>query len=493
MDSISSYDLVPYESYPFAHLHPARLAATAQLRGMPPPPVHTARVLDLGCGSGGHVIALAGFYPQMKLVGVDLAAGQIEQGNARIRELGLRNVSLHAGNLAVGLPEGALMSSQGFHHQFDYILCQGVYYVVPEAVRSGIWKLLQMHLAPSGIAHISFNTYPGWKLREVAQDFAQFHAAPESPGAAQEQRVREGLAQIAALSPLHAQGLTAGYGLSLRAEAQLASQSLPGLLFHEFLSGDNQPLYFQQMNQAAQAAGFFYLCEAGLPDAWPARVGVAGQPLYALAAGNALKFEQYLDFAMARTYRNSLWVRPEVANRVQNALNTWPDQALHGLQLPADLSLGQSGTDAQAAFLTAQGTSFQVPVAQAGILHALVKKPSQTLWMSATSLLDAFPDCAALLHECVLRGLVGAWHEPPSLSMLKPLEAPAWLRLEALRQASRYLPTIWHQAVGLSVQDRQLLAACDGQISAQSLMQRDASWQSKLVLFERQGWIRPAQ
>jgi predicted nicotinamide N-methyase len=48
----SSYDLVPYESYPFAHLHPARLAATAQLRGMPPPPVATARVLDLGCGSG---------------------------------------------------------------------------------------------------------------------------------------------------------------------------------------------------------------------------------------------------------------------------------------------------------------------------------------------------------------------------------------------------------------------------------------------------------
>ncbi|NJM41521.1 MAG: glutamine synthetase [Anaerolineae bacterium] len=64
---------------------------------------------------------------------------------------------------------------------------------------------------------------------------------------------------------------------------------------------------------------------------------------------------------------------------------------------------------------------------------------------------------------------------------------------KGLRQASRYLPTIWHQAVGLSVQDRQLLAACDGQISAQSLMQRDASWQSKLVLFERQGWIRPAQ
>jgi SAM-dependent methyltransferase len=296
----SSYDLVPYESYPFAHLHPAKLAATAQLRGMKPPPVATARVLDLGCGSGGHVIALAGFYPQMQLVGIDLAAGQIELGNQRIRELGLSNVSLHAGNLGEGLPQSALEVSEAFSGQFDFIICQGVYYVVPDSVRSAIWKLIREHLSPSGIAHISFNTYPGWKQREVAQDFAQFHAptandrSGQPSGAAQEQAVRVGLMQVAAMAPKHTEGLTAGYGLSLQAEARAASRAMSGLLFHEFLSGDNRPLYFQDMLSDAQQAGFAYLCEAGLPDAWPGRLGAAEQPLVAMAGGDALRLEQYL-------------------------------------------------------------------------------------------------------------------------------------------------------------------------------------------------------
>ena len=199
--TISSYDLVPYESYPFAHLHPARLAATAQLRGFSPPPVTQARVLDIGCGSGGHVVALAAFYPRMQLIGVDLAVGQIARGNARIEAMGLTNVSLHAGDLGAGLPASALQAAQAFGGQFDYILCQGVYYVVPDAVRDAIWRLIDTHLAPSGIAHLSFNTYPGWKQREVAQDFAQFHAPTANDRSGQPSGAAQELADALVVNP----------------------------------------------------------------------------------------------------------------------------------------------------------------------------------------------------------------------------------------------------------------------------------------------------
>lgn len=479
--AISSYDAVPYESYPFAHLHPARLAATAQLRGMQPPPVRQARVLDLGCGSGGHVIALAGFYPEMQLIGVDLAAGQIAQGNARIAALGLSNVSLHTADLGQGLPPSALDAAQAFGAQFDYILCQGVYYVVPDAVRSAIWKLLREHLAPQGIAHISFNTYPGWKQREVAQDFAQFHAhgLPATEGAQREQAVRDGLSQIAALAPKHTEGLAAGYGLSLQAEAQAASKAMPGLLFHEFLSGDNRPLYFSQMHAQAQQGGFAYLCEAGLPDAWPGRLGDATAALLALCGQDALRFEQYADFALARTYRNSLWVRPDLAAQLRSPLHAWPQEALHGLHLAADLRAGQT---AEQSFISASGIGFNAAQAHTPLLQALIRSPA-TLWHRADELLQAYPQSAALLHECVLRGLLSAWREPP-LFDLKPLQAPDWLRQEALRPTSRYLTSQWHQPVALSPTDRSALAALDGAPAAASLSPEQAA------LFSQLGWIR---
>ncbi len=467
----SSYDLVPYESYPFAHLHPARLAATAQLRGMPPLPVATARVLDLGCGSGGHVIALAGFYPQMQLIGVDLAAGQIALGNERIRSLGLANVSLHAADLSQGLPKSALEAAQTFGGQFDYVVCQGVYYVVPDEVREAIWQLLRKHLAPQGIAHISFNTYPGWKQREVAQDFAQFHAPAGMPlgesaleqtsGTQREQAVREGLGQIATLAPKHTEGLTAGYGHSFQAEALAAAKAIPGLLFHEFLSGDNRPLYFSEMLAAAQQAGFAYLCEAGLPDAWPGRLGAAFAPLVAMAGGDAMRAEQYMDFALARTYRNSLWIAPAVAAQLPSALEAWPSDALRGLYFAADISAGQGAAEGSQAFVSAHGVGFSVAAAHAPALQTLLRSPMK-LWQSTDALLQAHPQSLALLHECALRGLLSIWRQPPDMSKHLLLQAPQWLRLEALRQGSRYLPSIWHQPVSLHDADRALLAQLDG-------------------------------
>ena len=491
---LSSYDLVPYESYPFAHLHPARIAATAQLRGMKPPPVATARVLDLGCGAGGHVIALAGFYPQMQLIGVDLAAGQIERGNQRIRDLGLSNVRLYAADLSQGLPPSALEAAQAFGSEFDYIVCQGVYYVVPDNVRSAIWRLLRKHLAPEGIAHLSFNTYPGWKQREVAQDFAQFHvqAFPQASGAQHEQAARDGLSQMAKLAPKQNEGITAGYGLSLQAEAQAAAKAIPGLLFHEFLSGDNRPLYFNQMLGAAQQAGLTYLSEATLPDAWPGRLDAAAAPLIAAADGDALRLEQYIDFATARTYRNSLWIAPEAAAKLPSALHTWPAERLHGLHIATDLQIGSAAASAsagQVAFICASGVAFSVGQEHAAALQALVRKPTGPHWVLSDALIHSQPSSAALLNECVLRGLLNAWSDPPHLCAgLKPLQASDWLRNDASRTDSTHLTTCWHHPVALSPADLKLLAQLDGS-SVPELA--SGPLQDRLSYFQQAGWIQP--
>src|SRR5262245_2355914 len=72
----SSYDSVPYPSNPFPQTHPDRLATIATLYGMrpAPPPVETARVLEIGCAEAANLIPLALQHPSSQLVGIDASA-----------------------------------------------------------------------------------------------------------------------------------------------------------------------------------------------------------------------------------------------------------------------------------------------------------------------------------------------------------------------------------------------------------------------------------
>jgi tRNA G46 methylase TrmB len=73
---INPYDAIPYRSGSFPQTRPDRLAAIAKLFGLDAPPVETARVLELGCGSGGNLIGLAHDYPDGQFLGVDGSAVQ---------------------------------------------------------------------------------------------------------------------------------------------------------------------------------------------------------------------------------------------------------------------------------------------------------------------------------------------------------------------------------------------------------------------------------
>src|SRR5450631_1782473 len=108
------YDQVPYVSNPFPQSHPARLAAIAQLYGLETPRVEKARVLEIGCASGGNIIPLAASYPEASITGLELSGVQASQGNVRISRLGLANAAIINGDVVDYAPEA---------EQFDYILC----------------------------------------------------------------------------------------------------------------------------------------------------------------------------------------------------------------------------------------------------------------------------------------------------------------------------------------------------------------------------------
>ncbi len=141
-----SYDALPYTSDPFPNTHPALLAAIAHLFAIDAAPLPAARVLELGCASGGNIIPLAARHPQASFVGVDLSGAQVAAGQKRIADLGLANIALHCQSFS---------EFTGHDAAFDYIICHGVYSWVPAALRETIFRICRENLSPRGIALIS--------------------------------------------------------------------------------------------------------------------------------------------------------------------------------------------------------------------------------------------------------------------------------------------------------------------------------------------------
>src|SRR3954451_18581983 len=112
------YDDVPYSNYPYAQTHPDRLATVAILHGLEPPDPFHARVLELGCGAGGNLLAMAAATPGVRAMGIDLAREPVEAGRAAAAEIGLGNVELRQGDVRA-LTGGRLGG-------VDYIVAHGL-------------------------------------------------------------------------------------------------------------------------------------------------------------------------------------------------------------------------------------------------------------------------------------------------------------------------------------------------------------------------------
>lgn len=72
------YDLVPYTSHPFIKTHPENLFTLARLFGVAARDFRQARILELGCASGGNLIPMAFNLPHSRCVGVDLSKKQLK-------------------------------------------------------------------------------------------------------------------------------------------------------------------------------------------------------------------------------------------------------------------------------------------------------------------------------------------------------------------------------------------------------------------------------
>jgi len=299
-EKISSYDELPYESSPFPQSHPDRLATLGRLFGMSPTPVTRCRVLELGCASGGNLIPMAYHLPGSEFVGVDLSGRQVSTGREVIEDLALKNIRIeHASIMDVNGPWGV----------FDYIICHGVYSWVPDEVQDKILTIASGNLAPQGIAYVSYNTYPGWHMREMIRHMMLYHAN-------QFQETQERIDQARALVDFLADSAPAEddpYGLLLQKELDNIRDSSDSYLFHDHMEVVNAPVYFYQFAERAERHGLQYLSEANfatvLTGGFPEEVAETLDRI----SDDLIRNEQYMDFVRNRMFRQTLLCQKNIS------------------------------------------------------------------------------------------------------------------------------------------------------------------------------------
>ena len=312
----TQYDQVPYESHPFALTHPARLAAVATLFDLTPPPIRTARILEIGCAAGGNIIPMAAHLPDATCLGIDLSGVQIEQAVWRAHGLGLRNLELRRQSVTeIGADDGP----------FDYIICHGVYSWVPATVREAILRVCAERLSDNGIATVSYNVMPGWHMKLVVRDSMIAHAAhirDPSKKIAQARWFIEFLKD-------RVSGRTS-YGNALHTEVAALADLRDDYVLHEFLEDDNSPCTVTEFVRAAERIGLSYVGDTQLHTMVAENYGEDTAPaLRQLSDNRLLPLEQYIDILTGRTFRQSVLVKAAAMGAPERTLNPTRLMDLH--------------------------------------------------------------------------------------------------------------------------------------------------------------------
>lgn len=293
-----TYDTLPYTSRANPRTHPDLLATLGAICGLTPAPPATARVLEIGCADGGNLVSLAYVLPEARLVGIDASARQIDEGRATVAELGLDNLELRTADLmTVGAELGA----------FDYIVAHGVYSWVPAPVQERLLDVCRAHLAPHGVAYISYNVYPGWHGRESVREMMLYHTRRFHDPREKTGHARGLLDFLAETVP----AANEAYAVLLkRTQADLGTLA-DAHFFHDLLEESNRPVYFHEFVDRLAGAGLRYLTEA---EYWTTQLASVPERVAAVIdtlATTPLEREQYLDFWRNRGFRQSVLCRAD--------------------------------------------------------------------------------------------------------------------------------------------------------------------------------------
>lgn len=472
-DIAAYYDAQPYQSFCFAQTAPETLEAIASLFALKPQSSERARVLELGCASGGNLLPFAQRNPRAQVVGVDISSVHIAQANATLHKMQLNNVRFEQKDLSDITPA---------YGTFDYIICHGVYSWVPEEVQQAIMRIASQCLAKNGVAYISYNTYPGWKSREIIRDAMKFRGGIRDP----EERLRFARGMIDFMHKVAKPH--SALKAALDETKPLIDSAASYYLVHEYLEPYNNPVYFTDFVKAAKAHSLIYLADTSLPSMFASNFGSdIAEPLLKECADSQVTLEQYLDFITNRPFRQTLLVVQNQASEIKYRLDAERFKRFHYAGFfEVDGDKRQPGDPANMAYFN----SLIGPINITGVVGTAIAKLFDAAWPSTLSfdtLLNELVRETKIDKEQCRHALLGFVEEGIIKGYLrfrtKPVECA-----QSLSERPQVDPTLrklllqtevtapisvwndWHEPVTLSAFEVMIARRLDGSIKSQHII-----------------------
>lgn len=379
----AAYDAVPFPKEPRFWSEPAYISAAARLFGFVTAPVGEARVLEIGCASGGNIIPMAARHPRAHFVGIDISSKQIADAQMHADELDLRNLDFVHRNIESGA------SGLG---SFDYILAHGVYSWIPVSLQEPLWRFCTEALKDGGLLYLSYNTLPFWHLKAPLRDFMLFHAQQVVDPA---RAVAESIAAARHVAA-HTPGV---FGRALTDELTYLEDQDVNYIAHDHLETENHPVYVKDIFAQAQVHGLSYVSEA-TPTYSTLRLlqRDVAERIVQYAGDNRTLREQYTDFYTGRGFRRSLFLKQSATVSIPLDIVTSQIDTLHILykDLPPSIDFSDTSRSCkyfQDEFFAADSDPKFLPqraIAEAALTHLARILPACSATVPVQDVLDAF-------------------------------------------------------------------------------------------------------
>ncbi|MCU0713154.1 MAG: class I SAM-dependent methyltransferase [Pirellula sp.] len=454
----STYDEVPYGSYPVPASHPDRLYSMAKLFGMNPVPPENARILEIGCAGGGNLLPMASMFPNAQCVGVELSQVQCDYGSEAIKFTDFKNASIK---------QGSVTDIDASFGKFDYILCHGVFSWVPEFVREAILRVSSENLTDQGIAFISYNAQPGWYMRGMIRGMMIEHVRQiEEPI----KKISQARALLKFLVDSN-HNVNTPHAIFLRSEAELLAKMPDSYILHEHLEDTNHAFYFRDFIALAAKFNLQFLGEASIASTWPGNLSSEAQkglnPI-----NDAIARGHYMDCITGRTFRETYLVKS--SSKVDRNLE---DSRLMPLRFSGKFETVNDAnvTDGSTSFKLKNGQIIhtQDPIVK-GALEILTSlhPESRTADEIVTELenrkisFDSREQTVNKILSTLVHGVLGGWIEfryLPDRMQNKVTRRPTvttWARVQAL--ANKYVTNQRHEFIRIDDAQRQIIPMLDG-------------------------------
>jgi SAM-dependent methyltransferase len=424
---------------------------------MRPAPPDRCRVLEVGCGDGANLVPMAYCLPASEFTGIDFAGDAIEAARALAGRADVANVRFETLDLT------KLPASAG---TFDYIIAHGVYSWIAADVRDALIALIGRHLAPQGVAFVSYNTLPGCRQRQMMWDMLKFHT-----GELDDPQARMSEAQTLIRLIAHGSVQPDQYTSPIVDEAKRMESRPPWLLFHDDLSPVNEPVYFHEFVEHAAGHGLQFVAEASMVAS--SYSGIAAEARRVLATLDPITRQQYLDFIRCRRFRQSLVCRDEVSlerDEIPDRIRTLSFTGARSVRFQPP----EGATQPVTAETSAAANDSDVAVVNAVLEVVRAAAPRALPFAATIERLRARPDFGPLLAACkadeesillaaVQTGVIEPHVVAPPLAF-PPGDRPAASAVaRAELERGGLVTSMWHQAINVDDEiSRRLLPLLDG-------------------------------